>query len=248
MKHIIIDEAQNFRYREEDEKEEEESWYSKAQAIVPYNGVLWIFLDYLQTTHTFDCGLPPPKEQYPWESLTVGVRNSTQIYREMLQQMNSIVKFPHNELNIPCEKLKELLGKAKCGHSQQGLFKKLEGMDQREIVNYIVDECVSYLKKGYSVENIAILCSTVTERNRYKPLLEKQMSEMRKSRWHVAFRTLEEAKGNSVIIDSFRRFSGLEKYIVFGILSHTDLGGIVKNMILCVISRANLDCHLLLKR
>ncbi|XP_054857798.1 schlafen family member 9-like [Eublepharis macularius] len=238
VKHIIIDEAQNFRSSKGD-------WYAKARDITKGNGVLWIFLDYLQTTHTFDCGLPDQCNQEPQEWLTIGVRNATQIYEDMLQLIKKILSEP-TRLNIPYNQLKNLLEKVQCGHNLEGILSKPQIRDQEGIVTYIVSKCVSYLKKGYSGGNIAILCNTTNERDVYKPLLEEKMSrQMRKLRLNVAFTTLDKAKGNDIVINSIRRFSGLERYIVFGIFPRSVNWRFADNLLLCLVSRANLHCHLL---
>ncbi|TFK12846.1 E3 ubiquitin-protein ligase E3D [Platysternon megacephalum] len=77
VKHLVIDEAQNFQSKDGDCT----GWLSRSQKemIICEPGVLWIFLDYLQTSHTFPGGLPHPSEQYPQEWLTKRVRNATRI-------------------------------------------------------------------------------------------------------------------------------------------------------------------------
>ncbi|NXJ93270.1 SLN13 protein, partial [Corythaixoides concolor] len=77
VKHIIIDEAQNFQAGEGD-------WYNKALTLtssphLPEPGFFWIFLDYLQTSHCFSTGLPEATWHDPVESLTKVVRNANSI-------------------------------------------------------------------------------------------------------------------------------------------------------------------------
>lgn len=52
-----------------------------------------------------------------------------------------------------------------------------------------------------------------------------------------------------MILDSFRRFSGLERPIVFGIVPNPlpSQDVIFQNVLVCVASRANLNLHLLLE-
>ncbi|XP_009467229.1 PREDICTED: schlafen family member 13-like [Nipponia nippon] len=104
VKHIIIDEAQNFR-------DEEGDWYTKALTLtssphLPEPGFFWIFLDYLQKSHCFSTGLPEAKWHDPVESLTKVVRNANSIYSYLKEKMEMIVKNP--TLNIPKQRLENL--------------------------------------------------------------------------------------------------------------------------------------------
>lgn len=83
IQHIIIDEAQNFRSEDGD-------WYKKAKSITKRRkdspGILWVFLDYFQTSHMGDSGLPPLSAQKSREELTRVVRNADPI-AEYLQRL-----------------------------------------------------------------------------------------------------------------------------------------------------------------
>ncbi|XP_067393887.1 schlafen family member 9-like [Emydura macquarii macquarii] len=242
VKHIVIDEAQNFQTEDGD-------WYRKAQCITQGNGhrkpgVLWIFLDYLQTSHVLPCGLPDPSEQYPQEWLTVGVRNATQIHAAMLQEMKNIVEYP--QIDIPSEQLKMLIDEAKCGHPLPGVYRVKENLTKDEIATYVVDTCFQYFRSGYSGKDIAILCNTVEETDEYRCILLRKIREkMRKFRLNAYFRTAADVMGNGIVLDSIRRFSGLERNIVFGINPVPTQKKISDNLKLCVASRANLQLHLL---
>lgn len=244
VKHIIIDEAQNFQ-------SEDGNWYREAvkitQAGAHKPGILWIFLDYLQKTHTFDCGLPPPYDQQPQEWLTLGVRNATKIYDAMKDHMHNILRSP-NELDIPYEQLEALVEEAQCGHSLGGILEKPEVNDENAIAEYIVNKCLQYFRDGYSGKNIAILCSTTIERDKYRLLLKSKMQrQMRKLKLSVDFTEADATWGDSIVLDSVRRFSGLERSIVFSIyppLSSSE--AVAENLLLCMVSRANLHCHLMI--
>uniref|UniRef100_A0A8C8S7J9 Schlafen family member 13 n=1 Tax=Pelusios castaneus TaxID=367368 RepID=A0A8C8S7J9_9SAUR len=242
VKHIVIDEAQNFRTEDGD-------WYAKVQCITQGNGhckpgVLWIFLDYLQTSHPFPCGLPDPSAQEPQEWLTTVVRNATQIYSAMRAEMENIIECP--QIEIPCDQLKKLLIEAKCGHSLRGVYRVKENMKKDDIATYVVDNCFQYFQLGYSGKDIAILCNTQNEKRRwYGILLSKMREKMRKFRQKVYFTTADFVRGNRIVLDSIRRFSGLERTIVFGINPVPMQKEISDNLKLCVASRANLHLHLL---
>ncbi|NXY80506.1 SLN13 protein, partial [Glareola pratincola] len=238
VKHIIIDEAQNFQDGDGD-------WHKKALALtssadLPEPGFFWIFLDYLQTSHCFPTGLPEAKWHDPVESLTKVVRNSSSIYSYLKQNMETIVK--HSTLNIPRERLAELLHRATCAHAVQGCIEVVRRRDRDEIAKYVAQHCHVYLKKGYSEKDIAILCYRDEEVKAYRGILA---SEMKKS--NISLRNTEEGLQEHTILDSVRRFSGLERSIVFGILPQVFQfrEKILKNILVCVASRANLNLHLL---
>lgn len=238
VKHIIMDEAQNFRAEEGD-------WYSKACTLtsspdLPEPGFFWIFLDYLQKSHCFPTGLPGEQWHDPIESLTKVVRNANNIYSYLKDQMEDIVE--DSTLNIPNKRLKNLLCRATCAHAVQGCIKIVSKLGGKEIAKYVAEHCYMYLRKGYSKKDIAILCYSDEEVNMYLAILA---SEMRKL--DIYLRRMEGGIAQHAVIDSVRRFSGLERSIVFGIIPpwfpfHRE---IFKNILVCVASRANLNLHLL---
>ncbi|XP_074869979.1 schlafen family member 13-like isoform X5 [Carettochelys insculpta] len=243
VKHIVIDEAQNFRSEDGD-------WYAKAKCITQGSihrepGVLWIFLDYLQTSHPFPCGLPDPSEQYPQEWLTVGVRNATQIYDTMLREMQTIVRNP--QIAIPSDRLSMLLDEATCGHPLPGLCTEEKNLEKEEIATYVADACSRYFRNGYSGKDIAILCNTVNEVKWYRHLLQLKM---RRCRLDACFTGADGVLENAIVLDSVRRFSGLERNIVFGInpVPLPKQAEISSNLKLCAASRANLQLYLLYER
>ncbi|NXV50494.1 SLN13 protein, partial [Uria aalge] len=238
VKHIIIDEAQNFQDGEGD-------WYKKAlrltsSADLPEPGFFWIFLDYLQTSHSFSTGLPEAKWHDPLESLTKVVRNARNIYSYLKENMEMIVT--HSTLNIPKQRLTELLSRATCVHAVQGSREVQTKRNINEIAKYVAEHCHTYLKKGYSKRDIAILCYREDEVIAFWRILA---SEMRKS--NISLRNTEEGLEEHAILDSVRRFSGLERSIVFGIIPQNFLFRemIFENILVCIASRANLNLHLL---
>ncbi|KFR10624.1 Schlafen family member 13, partial [Opisthocomus hoazin] len=238
VKHIIIDEAQNFQDGEGD-------WYNKALNItsspnLPEPGFFWIFLDYLQTSHCFSTGLPEATWHDPVESLTKVVRNANSIYSYLREEMEMIVK--HSTLSIPSRRLEGLLRRAMCAHAVQGCTEIVSKLDRNGIVKYVAEHCRTYLTKGYSKKDIAVLCYSDEEVKAYSGILA---SEMMKS--NISLRKLEGGLEEHTILDSIRRFSGLERSIVFGIIpqSFPFRKHILRNILVCVASRANLNLHLL---
>ncbi|KAM7088369.1 schlafen family member 13-like isoform 1-T2 [Ciconia maguari] len=240
VKHIIIDEAQNFQDGEGD-------WYNKALSLtsspdLPEPGFFWIFLDYLQTSHCFSTGLPKATWHDPIESLTKVVRNANSIYGYLKEEMEMVVK--HSTLNIPKQRLENLLHRATCCHAVQGCIEIKKNQDRKGIAKYVAKHCHEYLKKGYSKKDIAILCYSDEEVKAYSGIL---ISEMRKSKSNISLSKMEKGLEEHAVLDSVRRFSGLERSIVFGIIPQyfPFQDQILSNILVCVASRANLNLHLL---
>ncbi|XP_009989836.1 PREDICTED: schlafen family member 13-like [Tauraco erythrolophus] len=129
VKHVIIDEAQNFQDGKGD-------WYNKALTLtssshLPEPGFFWIFLDYLQTSHCFSTGLPEATWHDPVESLTKVVRNPNSIYSYLKEEMEKIVKYSY--LNIPSRHLETLLCRATCAHAVQGCTEIVSNLDRNGI-------------------------------------------------------------------------------------------------------------------
>ncbi|NXL00017.1 SLN13 protein, partial [Mesembrinibis cayennensis] len=240
VKHIIIDEAQNFRNENGD-------WYDKALRLtsspdLPEPGFFWIFLDYLQQSHCFSTGLPKATWHDPVESLTKVVRNANSIYSYLKAKMEMIVKNP--TLDIPIQRLKNLLCRTTCAHAVQGYIEIKQNLDRNGIAKHVAKHCCMYLKKGHSEKDIAILCYSDEEVKAYWEILA---TEMKKSKSNISLRKMEGGLQKHAILDSVRRFSGLESSIVFGIIPRffPFEREILRNILVCVASRANVNLHLL---
>ncbi|XP_026717496.1 schlafen family member 13-like [Athene cunicularia] len=240
VKHIIVDEAQNFQDGEGD-------WYKKALTLtssehLPEPGFFWIFLDYLQKSHTFKTGLPGAAQHDPVESLTKVVRNANRIYSYLKENMEMIVK--DSTLNIPSQRLESLLHRATCAHTVQGCVEQVSKLGTNGIAKYVVERCCTYLKRGYSEKDIAVLCYT----DEIVGIYSKRLAlEIGKSKSNISFKKMDGSLKDHAILDSIRRFSGLERTIVFGIIpcSFAFHREILRNILVCVASRANLNLHLI---
>ncbi|KAK7829978.1 hypothetical protein U0070_003433 [Myodes glareolus] len=233
IQHIIVDEAQNFRTEDGD-------WYKKAKLITQREkdcpGILWIFLDYFQTSHTQQTGLPWFSRQYPKEELTRVVRNADKIGEFLQKKLQEIRNNP--PFRIPPESL-EMLNEFTWAHGVPGSF-QLRDLSLREMVNFVANECDSFLRNGYSPHDIAVLFSTEEETNKYKVKFLKEMRKRRVSQIDDAFvYSLD-------MFDSIRRFSGLERSIVFGINPHSVERDISCNLLLCLASRARKHLYILM--
>ncbi|KFV69557.1 Schlafen family member 13, partial [Dryobates pubescens] len=238
VKHIVVDEAQNFR--------PEEDWYRKAQELVKdNNGILWVFMDFFQLTHTSSCGLSFEK-LYPQEWLTTVVRNAGQIYSVMLEQMEKILQERKNEDIMPYEVLEKLFDKAECAHPLPGSYTEREDMETSAMLEYVSQQCHSYIQQGHPMKDIAVLCSTRDAAQKFREMLECELDRRkRKYRVKLVFSEAESGLDDAIVIDSIRRFSGLERRIVFGIHPVPAQEEISRNLLLCLVSRANTKLHVL---
>ncbi|CAM4576513.1 unnamed protein product [Lepidochelys kempii] len=105
-------------------------------------------------------------------------------------------------------------------------------------------------QNGYSGKDIAILCSTVKEKDKYRHVLQPKMeNEMKNFKLDADFTMADFTMlGHGIVLDSIRRFSGLERSIIFSIKPVPTQEEISNNLLLCVVSRANLQLHLLYGR
>lgn len=237
IQHIIIDEAQNFRTEDGD-------WYRKAKTItqrdVDCPRILWIFLDYFQTSHVEHIGLPVLSAQYPREKLTRVVRNAGQIAGYIQYILQKVRKNP--PCNIPHEPLKMCL-EAKWARDVQGTL-NIKNLTLNAIVMHVADTCKLLFERGYSPKDVAVLVSTTKDVEKYR---QKLLQAMR-SKGIECLTNESDVGGDHMVLDSVRRFSGLERSIVFGIHPSTVEPAISYNILVCLASRANQQLHILWQR
>uniref|UniRef100_A0A2K6MVW0 Schlafen family member 13 n=1 Tax=Rhinopithecus bieti TaxID=61621 RepID=A0A2K6MVW0_RHIBE len=236
IQHIIIDEAQNFRTEDGD-------WYGKAKTITQREkdcpGILWIFLDYFQTSHLTRSGLPLLSAQYPREELTRVVRNADEIAEYIQKKMQRIIENP--SVNIPHEYL-AILGETKWAPGVSGSKMIIENWTVEQIVTYVADTCRFFFERGYSPKDVAVLVSTTREVGRYRYELLKALRKKR----IVHLSDASDVLGDHIVLDSVRRFSGLERNIVFGIHPRTTDPAILPNILICLASRAKQHLYIFL--
>nr|AAP30070.1 schlafen 9 [Mus musculus] len=233
FQHIIIDEAQNFRT-------EDGNWYEKAKGITRgmknCPGILWIFLDYFQTSHLQESGLPDFSLQYPKEELTQVVRNADKIAEFLQQELQKIRDNP--PCSIPQESL-NILHEFKWSQGVSGTY-EITYLTLEKMVSYITDKCDVFLSKGYSPQDIAVLFSTDREKKAYEHMFLREMRKRRR-----ASHMNDASVCHSNMFDSIRRFSGLERSIVFGINPIATEQPISHNLLLCLASRAMKHLYIL---
>lgn len=135
IQHIIVDEAQNFRTENGD-------WYMKAKRITQRMKtcpqIFWIFLDYFQTSHQKESGLPDFLHQYPKEELTKVVRNADKI-AEFLQKISEKIRsnpppiIPRESLNMVCE--------FNWSQGVSGTCKLLTSLGLEQMARYVAERC-----------------------------------------------------------------------------------------------------------
>lgn len=238
IQHIIIDEAQNFRSEDGD-------WYGKAKTITQRDkdcpGILWIFLDYFQTNYMECSGLPALSAQYPREELTRVVCNAYQIAEYLKHVLQEVRKNPPP--NIPLGSLQMLL-EAEWAQVVQGTLNIKENLTLNKIATHVADTCKLLFERGYSPKDIAVLVSTTKDVECYKPELLRAMRKIKV----VHFTNASNMSGDDIVLDSVRRFSGLERSIVFGIQPKTVEPAILHSSLVCLASRANQQLHILWHR
>ncbi|XP_054250225.1 schlafen family member 9-like [Indicator indicator] len=241
VKHIIIDEAQTFRDQEGD-------WYEKALRLTSSQdlfepGFLWIFLDYLQTSHSFPTGLPDAGQHDPVESLTNVVRNASSIYSYVRDRMKEIVECPTQGIPIP--RLRDLVDRATCAHPVTGRL-EIQQIKCTETGKYVSERCREYIREGYSGKDIAVLFyrDTDGQGNARRSLLAESLGLNSK----IPFLKTEIGSWREqAVIDSIQNFAGLERSIVFGIIpsSMQKEENPFTNLLVWIASRAISDLHLL---
>ncbi|XP_049646176.1 schlafen family member 11 [Suncus etruscus] len=231
IQHIIMDEAQNFRTEDGD-------WYAKAKAITQKNkncpGILWIFLDYFQTSHTEDSGLPNFLVQNSKEELTKVVRNSDQVAKFLQKEIDRVRRKPPD--NIPLGSL-EMLHEVEWVQGVQGTLTTETNLTLKGTVDYVAQTCKSLFERGYSAKDVAVLLSTTKDLDFFYRKLRMKM--------RMLIGNASNLQNDHIVLDSVRRFSGLERTIVFGIHPHTADPTILGNFLVCLASRANKHLYIL---
>ncbi|XP_043819129.1 protein SLFN14-like [Dromiciops gliroides] len=255
IKHIVIDEAQNFCSEDGD-------WYTKAKNITHpkdeeagrkslHQGILWLFIDSFQASHMGVSGLPLPSMQYPRKKLTRGIYNALEIAIFMKQEMK---KIKENQLgHLPPESLalfrEDVYEDAIHAYALPGVCKEERNLTEAELANYVARRCQSLFQNGYSPKDIAILYSRSEDREHYELILQTTVESIRTHRiTGVGFSRASDVLGNAIILDRIQQFSGLERNIVFGIIPVCSGPEVPQNLLLCFASKAIRHLYLLYEK
>lgn len=245
VKHIIVDEAQNFRT-------EEGNWYAKAKAIVQRGrdgpGVLYIFLDYFQINHLCCSGLPELQHQKPILKLTTMLRSGDNIARYLQDIMHQIRQNPPP--NVPQEAL--TVGREpEWGPDITGNLEITDNLNLEQMAIYVAEKCQYLWRSGYRLTDVAVLFTKARdiERCRERLLLamrRRTMSQLGEEPSSlVQVREGLDSLGSHVVLDSVHRFSGMERSIVFGIIPVEFETAISYNVLLCLASRARTHLYII---
>ncbi|XP_017540806.2 schlafen family member 13 [Pygocentrus nattereri] len=228
IKHIIVDEGQNFRVEDGD-------WYKKAERLMQgKHGFFWIFVDYFQRSHTSTNGLPPLTSQEK-AYLSEVVRNSKEVFDAMSDLIGRIADKSKTDEAKHLQNMRESI---KLTHDFRG---EIVTLTKRESVEPEVARIVkSLLQKGHTARDIAVLYSTLENVNKrgYRVTWEGIP---------VVFGTVGEVDQNKIVLDTIRRFSGLERNIVIVVdpVVHPFQNEIQLNILLSAYSRARIRLYIL---
>lgn len=193
VQHIIVDEGQNFRSEDGD-------WFKKAKKITnEKSGTFWIFLDYFQQTHVKPSGLPDVSDQFRFNLHHV-VRNGTAIFDAMKGQLQ------FSNLKRPRKHLEEMIDKIAVAHNIKGEFSLIQ---DSELVLAVVNKVVDLIEKQprFSPGDIAVLFSKIKSCEKHK--VEKMLTQK-----NIQYSDVENMNEELIVVDTVRRFSGLERDIV----------------------------------
>ena len=211
VRHVVVDEAQNFR------NETGEDWFKSIFKILNWpndsqqhydNTSLYIFCDQLQKIRREYCGLSilDSKGEYQMSNLfptecrlSTVIRNSRKIY----EQWEKIA------LKLPDFEKKNQLG---IGHDYEGRdvnVVNLSSSDENEIFSTVKETIVKILDdKGYMESDVAVLFNKKDIAKRFAKHIEASS---------ISVTNPEEFPRRGLIVDSFRRFSGLEAHVVIAV-------------------------------
>ncbi|KAL1779823.1 schlafen family member 14, partial [Sigmodon hispidus] len=246
IKHIVMDETENFCGRRGD-------WYEKAKSITHpkskgaasehlHHGIFWLFLDPFQTHHGEVSGLPAPSVQFPRKSITNEIHCAMEIANLMKEEMKRIQANPPSNISADMVAVfqEALYEEAMCAQALPGVCKIKANLAVEQIAKYVAEKCHSLFHDGYLPKDIAILYSKSEDRRKYKDVLLRAMA------WgtrEVVFSRAADVCSDGIILDSVQQFSGRVRNIVFGLSpEYVQSEGAHK---LCFASRAVKHLYLL---
>ncbi|XP_074045015.1 protein SLFN14-like isoform X2 [Macrotis lagotis] len=254
IKHIVIDEVQNFCNEDGD-------WYKKAKNIShpkdektgkkPHRGILWLFIDSFQASHVGVNGLPLPLLQYPRKNLTGEIYNALEIAMVIKQEMKKIKENQPRHMSPESLALfrEDVFEDAIRVYSLPGICEEKRDLTNKELANYVAKRCQGLFQNGYSPKDIAILYSRSEDQKQYELIFQAIMKSIRTHRTgEVRFSRASDVLESSIILDSIQQFSGLERTIVFGLIPASSGSEVPHNLLLCFASKAIKHLYLLYEK
>ena len=244
VRHVVVDEAQNFR------NETGENWLKSILTILKWptslhqddeNRSLYIFCDQLQKIRREYCGLnalDPNGERcdilskiFPTEcQLSTVIRNSIKIYKEWEKIALKQSDFKQK---------KDLM----IAHDYQGHdvnFVNMPGGDETEIYSKVENIILQILQeKSYKESDVAVLFNT--------EVIAKQFTTHLKTKSNITIvGNAEEFPREGLVVDSFRRFSGLDAPVVIAVGPSPYLRYENEDKVkICLYSRAMVELHVI---
>ncbi len=242
IRHVVVDEAQNFRNKCG------EDWlqsilrilhWSRNSEEYPENTSLYIFYDALQKIRLEVCGLHlDPEMLYTRCKLGSVIRNSKKIYNEWekIALMQSGYK-KKNQLGI--------------AHDYEGRdvnVIELSGYGNEEILNKVKEIIYQSLQEGsYKATDIAILFDTKEIADGFKKPIARLLATSNMSNIRVTNAEVFPRQG--LVVDSFRRFSGLEAPVVIAVVPRAYPYFEIQDKVkILLYSRAMVEFHIILHK
>ena len=186
VKHVIMDEVQNFRAEDGD-------WLREARRLVCSDGryrdpgYLWLFIDNSQLNHSFERGIPIETCQIPYFRLKKVIRNSKRIFDYSMKFMPDEAK-----------------SKVELGHDFRGGKVKIEKYSGRESQLQCLKRVLTTLfNEGFGKSDVAVLYGK-------EDCIPINIS----SRLGLTTVTAEKNDSNYLVVSTLRMFSGLERPVV----------------------------------
>lgn len=242
IKHIVVDDAQNFRTEDGD-------WYAKANSITQRGrdgpGVLCIFLDYFQINHLCCSGLPDLQHQRLILKLTRILRNGDKIANYLREKMQQIRRNPPP--NVPPEAL-TMVQELEWVPGVTGNLEITDAWSSEQMAIFVAEKCQRLWRSGCYSRDVAILFSKTRDTETYKEkillaLRRRPMSQLIEEPSSLV--QIREELGNHIVSTSVQQFSGMERSIVFGIIPAESETAIFYNVLLCLASRARTHLYII---
>jgi len=187
VKHVIMDEVQNFRAEDGD-------WLREARRLVCSDGsrsrepgYLWLFIDNSQLNHFFESGIPIETSQIPSFRLKKVIRNSKRIFDYSMAFMPDEAK-----------------SKVELGHDFRGGKVKIEKYSGRESQLQCLKRVLTTLfNEGFGKGDVALLYG---KGNCIPEYISLELG-------HTTV-TAEENDSDHLVVSTLRMYSGLERPVI----------------------------------
>lgn len=242
IRHVVVDEAQNFQ------NEKGEDWFKNILEILSWpsnsqqhykNTSLYIFCDNLQKMKRAECGLGildsndmPQMLLDPFPTtckLTSVIRNSNQIYRNWENVARRQSDFESDSLKIAHDYEGQAVNVVKLPPYADYVYVFNE---VNELINEILHE------KSYKASDIAVLFTTRDIAKCFETYLRDHLAMS-----DICVTNAEVFPREGLVVDSFRRFSGLEAPVVIAVTPKANVFEHQEKVYIMLYSRAMVEFH-----